>query len=744
MSQAATPPPQRILRCALPTPLNRLFDYLPPADGSTGVVGGRVSVPFGRQQLVGMLIAFCDESDVPANKLKAAHSALDNEPLLDATSLRLLNWAANFYQHPLGDTIFNFLPSHLRQGRPASLVVEKSAWRLSSLGKGLPEDALKRARKQAELLKLLQQQDWADREQLKALGIGSSIIKALKDKDILEEFQIASGPAPKEPCVPGTGLTLNAEQAEALQHMQANLSHFSANLLDGITGSGKTEVYLQAIAEVINNGRQALVLVPEIGLTPQMQARFQSRFGDHVVCLHSGLNDAERLQGWLQARDGHATVVIGTRSALLTPFPNLGLIVIDEEHDHSFKQQDGLRYSARDLAIKRAQLLNIPIILGSATPSVETLYNASQGKMSHLKLRERAAGAVPPSFEIIDTRELQSEDGLSEQLLQAIRRHLANEQQVLVFINRRGYAPTLICRSCGWIAQCDACEARLTAHSVGHRLNCHHCGFSGRWPEHCPNCNRRELQGLGMGTQRMDRALALHFPDTKVIRVDRDTTARKGELEEKLAEVATGEPCILVGTQMLAKGHHFPKLSLVVILDADAGIFSADFRGPERMAQTLTQVAGRAGREGIQGEVVVQSQLPDHPMLHNILHLGYGEFSQQLLEQRELQGLPPVRKLVCVHAEDDRLDFAMQVLEQIRDSIVPLLQIEDRNASQLIGPTPATLVRRAHRFRAQLNVFADNTAVQHRLLVLIRHFLDTQKIRHSTRVAIDVNPIDGG
>lgn len=744
MPPAATMPPSRILRCALPTPLNRLFDYLAPVDGSTPVVGGRVSVPFGRQQLVGLIIETSDNSDVPSSKLKAAHETLDTSPLLAPESLKLLQWAANYYQHPLGDTLFNFIPALLRQGRPASLLEEKTYWRLSTQGKGLPKDALKRARKQAELLHTLQQQENIDRVQLKSQGISSSVIKALKDKALIEEFTCKTGPEPSGTCTPKEGLTLNEEQALALSHIKEGIQQFSAHLLDGVTGSGKTEVYLQAIAAVINARRQALVLVPEIGLTPQMQARFQARFGDHVVCLHSGLNDTERLHGWLKARDGLASVVIGTRSALLTPFPDLGLIIIDEEHDHSFKQQDGLRYSARDLAIKRAQSLNIPIVLGSATPSVETLYNTSQGKISHLALRQRAGGALPPSFEIVDTRELQSEDGLSEQLLQAITRHLSNQRQVLVFINRRGFAPTLICRSCGWIAQCDACEARLTAHSVGHRLNCHHCGFSGRWPEHCPSCNGNDLQGLGIGTQRMDRALALHFPDATVIRVDRDTTQRKGELEEKLAQVASGEPCILVGTQMLAKGHHFPKLSLVVILDADAGIFSADFRGPERMAQTLTQVAGRAGREGIPGEVMVQSQLPDHPMLHNILHLGYAEFAQQLLEQRELQGLPPVRKLVSVHAEDDRLDFAMQALEQIRNSITPLLQIEDRNASQLIGPTPANLVRRAHRFRAQLHVYADTNIVQHRLLVLIRHYLDTQKVRHSTRIAIDVNPIDGG
>lgn len=733
-----------ILRCALPTPLNRLFDYLPPNDAEgAAVVGARVRVPFGRQELTGIIIEICTDSDVPANKLKHAHKILDQQSLLDSSSMKLMRWAANYYQHPLGDTLFNFIPGHLRQGRPTELIKKNQIWRLNSHGLGLGPDSLKRAPKQAQLLTLLQQGP-VDKASLKAQGITAATLKALNDKGLIQEDQLDLSAARKTRCQPGPGLTLNIEQHQALSAISADLTHFNAFLLDGITGSGKTEVYLQAISKVIDSGRQALVLVPEIGLTPQMQERFNERFGDHVACLHSGLNDSERLNSWLLTRANHRQIVIGTRSALLSQLPDLGLIIIDEEHDHSFKQQDGLRYSARDLAVKRAQLLDIPIILGSATPSIESIHNANNGKLTHLPLRQRAGGAVPPSFEIIDTREVQNEDGLSDQLLQIIRRHLSKEQQVLVFINRRGFAPTLICRGCGWIAQCDSCEARLTAHSVGRSVNCHHCGFSGRWPHACPSCNRAELQGLGMGTQRMDKALAEHFPTTKIIRVDRDSTQRKGELEDKLNQVASGDSCIIVGTQMLAKGHHFPKLSLVVILDADAGIFSADFRGPERMAQTITQVAGRAGREGIAGEVVIQSQLPDHPMLHNILDLGYEGFAQQLLEQRELQALPPLRKLIAVHAEDDRLDFALQVLAQIASSVQPLLSPQDQQASQIIGPTPSNLVRRANRFRAQLAIYADNNNVQHRLLVLVRHFLDTQKVRQSTRVAIDVNPIDGG
>ncbi|MGI9294207.1 MAG: replication restart helicase PriA, partial [Pseudomonadales bacterium] len=557
-------PSDIICRIAVPTPLNRLFDYLPPKDMSVAEqqrlqAGQRLRVPFGRRYVTGLLLAVKQHTDVPADRLKHASELIDAEPLLDSSLLKLLQWVADYYHHPLGDTLFGFLPALLRQGRVATPSNAKLVWRLSQRGLGLGSGALKRAPKQAELLALLQEYSEVDRNMLVAANISTAIVRSMEQKQLVERSQLNKPPPTSaERPAQQQKLRLNTEQQDALQAISTDLDHYSCNLLDGVTGSGKTEIYMQLIEDVLANGQQALVLVPEIGLTPQMQQRFTDRFGQSVLSLHSSLSDTERLDNWLQARASTAQVIVGTRSAVLTPMPRLGLIVIDEEHDGSFKQQDGLRYSARDIAIKRAQSCAIPIVLGSATPSTESLNNAAQDKYRHLTLRHRVGNAAMPHFEIVDTSAQKLDEGLSEQLLQAAGRHLNAGQQVLLFLNRRGFAPTLLCGECGWIAQCNSCDARLTVHSHTRQLRCHHCDAKGAWPKLCPTCKSARLQALGIGTQRSEAALNAHFPTTHIIRLDRDSTQRKGELQAKLAHVEQGEPCILLGTQMLAKGHHFP------------------------------------------------------------------------------------------------------------------------------------------------------------------------------------------
>ena len=766
MTQAPT-----IYRCAIQSPVNRLFDYLAPSTEpdlsvncseittSSAIIlpGQRVEVPFGPRKVTAIIISVHDKSEFPLHKLKNIHRLIDAEPIIDSTLMQLMQWASEYYHHPLGDVIFGFLPTLLRKGRDASIIEKTKGWQLSHLGQGLGPDSLKRAKKQAQVITLLRDKNTLSRSDLDDHDISTATIRTLINKGLIETASQETMRAQnKDKSVEQNkqgakkqrreqALTANTEQQHAIDLIQAKHNKYGCYLLHGVTGSGKTEVYMQLIAQQQTLGKQSLVLVPEIGLTPQMRQRFVNRFGDSVVAMHSSLSELERLNAWLQARAGQASVIIGTRSALMTALPSLGLIIVDEEHDSSYKQQEGLRYSARDLAVKRAHANDIPIVLGSATPSFESLHNMQCGRYQYLSLKERAGGAKPPAFTIIDARENKAADGLSLEVIQAMQRHLDAKHQVLVFINRRGYAPTLLCQSCGWIAQCEACESRLTAHTNGHMLICHHCDQRMRWPNHCPSCKQNTLQPLGAGTQRSESSLEQHFPDTKIIRVDRDSTQRKGQLAEKLAQAATGDPCILIGTQMLAKGHHFPELTLVVILDADAALYSADFRGPERMAQTLTQVAGRAGRGDVPGEVLIQSELPDHPMLQSIISKPYIQFAEELLEQRAIQLLPPYCKSAALFGEFQSFETLMQVMQSLTNMTFDPQstgRLSPPKGISLVGPVPAAMIRRANRFRAQLLIYSETSTAMNRALQQLRHAMDKQKRPSGVRLTLDVDPID--
>lgn len=735
------------LEIALPTPLRRSFDYLLPEQtdaaqwpvGANIPAGVRVEVPFGRQTLVGVLLRTKQHSDFADSKLKPAHRIIDEQPLLPSHLLQLLRWAGQYYQHPLGEVLHTALPSLLRQGEPAQLK-PIPGWAVTTDGLGLPNNALKRAPKQAAALQLLQRWAHVSNNDLLAHQLNRSHMQALVEKGLASatEHQPSLSRAPLTSAQISASLTLNQEQQTALDAIA--LQTYNTYLLEGVTGSGKTEVYLQAIEKVLLQGQSALLLVPEIGLTPQTIERFTQRFQCPIATLHSGLNDRERLDAWLMASSGHAPLVIGTRSAIFTPIPDLGIIIVDEEHDLSFKQQDGFRYSARDMAVTRAQKEGIPLILGSATPSLESIHNANQQRYQHLIVKERAGEAIQPSIELEDIRGSELHSGFSERLLTVIQQRLQQGQQVLVFINRRGYAPTLMCHDCGWYSLCQHCDARMTVHHTPKHLHCHHCDSQGPLPRQCPNCFSRQVEPLGQGTERSEEFLTDYFPHTPVIRVDRDSTRRKHAMQNILNQVHQGDPCILVGTQMLAKGHHFPNVTLVAILDVDQGLFSTDFRGPERMGQLLLQVAGRAGRAEQPGHVYIQSHHVDHPLMQTLINEGYSPFAQQLLHERQISHMPPFRYLAVIRAEANHPQPAIELLQYARQQ-AELLHPSGVELSYL-GPLPAIMEKRQGRFRFILQLNSSHRRHLQQLLSQLALQLEQDKRARKVRWHIDIDPQD--
>ena len=582
----------KLVTIAVPCPLRRGFDYLwPDTLQLDPEIGMRVTIPFGPRRLVGVIIATDVSNDIPSHKMKAVLKVLDTRPTLPPDLVELGCWGAEYYHHPIGDCIQQMLPVTLRKAEQAK---EKPAqyWQCSDQIHTLPPLST-RAHKQRSLLAIVQQSGQLSRRQIKDLGYSNNILNPLIDGGYLSK---ADAPSANTGHLQAEKPTLNREQEAAVGAITATLGRFERFLLDGVTGSGKTEVYLRAIESCLARGEQVLVLIPEIGLTPQTLQRFEQRFPANVSTLHSGLSDGERLHNWQKIQSGEHKIVLGTRSAVFTPFDKLGLIIVDEEHDASYKQQDGWRYSARDIAVKRGSDHHCPVVLGSATPSLDSLHNIAQSRYRLLELRERAGGASAPSIRLLDIRNESLDDGLSKSLLDATTRTLNAGNQALVFLNRRGFSPQLQCHSCGWLANCQSCDAKMTVHFGRRELRCHHCDASEPLPTICPQCHNHQLIYQGPGTERLELSLRRHFPDVPIYRIDRDTTSAKGSMQSLVNDIRTGKPCILVGTQMLAKGHHFPDVTLVGIVDIDGGLFSADFRGPERSGQLLIQVAGRAGR----------------------------------------------------------------------------------------------------------------------------------------------------
>jgi primosomal protein N' (replication factor Y) len=667
----------KILRIALPVPLRKIFDYLPAGTTELATLepGMRVQVPFQRRQLVGVLVGLETQTPIDPKKLKMIDAVLDTASLLPPELLKFCQWAADYYHYPLGEVLQAAFPGLLRKGKNLPLPVAGKA----VTGIYLPQAPLRQP------------------------------------------------------------LSLNEPQAAIVQALAASLDNFSVVTVDGVTGSGKTEVYLHIIQQVLAKNKQALALVPEISLTPQTIARFRERFAVPIVALHSGLSEKARLNAWLAARSGEARIVIGTRSAIFTPLAQLGLIIVDEEHDPSFKQQDSFRYNARDLAIWRARDTNIPIVLGSATPSLETLRRSWEGPYRYFALPERAGGARLPTFQVVDVRRQFLEEGLSAVLLQEVKTHLQAGNQVLLFLNRRGFSPVLICRACGWMAECRHCDARLTYHLRPERLHCHYCEAQMAVPQRCGSCGDQQLNALGLGTEKLEIALQKHFPEFPLARLDRDSTRRKGKMEEVLTGIQNGVYRILIGTQMVAKGHHVPNVTLVGIIDSDYGLFSSDFRASERLGQLILQVAGRAGRAAKPGAVWIQTHHPDHPLIQLLQQGNYQAFAKSLLTERRSAALPPFSSLALFHAEAHRSSEVEDFLKQVK----ALAASVDASVS-IRGPVAAIMARRAGRHRMQLLLQAKQKKSLQLFLRKLLVKVDNLPSKLRIHWTVDVDPLEMG
>jgi len=734
--------PELILRVAVPSPLPQTFDYLAPPDCDPAALrpGLRIRVPFGRRRIIGFLLEINPRTERNPDSLRSVDAIIDTEPVLSPELIALLEWARHYYHHPPGEVFATALPVLLRQGEPALLPVPTPCWRITPAGQNAlaAPAALRRAPVQRLLLDhLLQYPDGIAIESL--LGVvrnTAATLHALHEKTWVEPIAPAGESWLDPPPARGPSLILNEAQAAAIAAVAAELERFQVFLLEGVTGSGKTEVYLHLIEAVLARDRQALVLVPEIGLTPQLLARFRERLPEPLAVLHSGLGDRERLNAWLLARDGIARVVVGTRSAVFAPLQRPGLLIVDEEHDTSFKQQEGFRYHARDLAVIRGQQLGVPVVLGSATPALESCHNVQRRRYRLLRLPERVGGTEPP-IEILDLRRQPLTEGLSQPLLERIQAHLARDEQVLLFLNRRGFAPVLFCHECGWSSQCRHCDARMTFHLRQRRLLCHHCGDNRPADAACPLCGSIDLRALGHGTERLETVLRREFPSTALTRIDRDSTRRRGSLEALLADIQAGGPRLLIGTQMLAKGHHFPAVTLVGIVDADQGLYGVDFRASERMAQLILQVAGRAGRADKPGTVLIQTHHPNHPLLKILVSQGYPAFAAAALTERRAAWLPPFTHQALLRAEAVAAEQATAFLRAGLALAEPLA-----DGVELLGPAPAPMERRAGRYRAQLLLQAAQRQDLHRFLDLWVPLLRTQHRDHRVRWSLDVDPIE--
>ncbi len=738
--QRSTLATQIYFRVAIAVPIYRLFDYLAPEPIDIKRIrpGIRVMVPFGRQKKVAYLVSITPETDCAPKSLKRVESILDAQPLLSKIDLKLLFWASKYYHYPLGEVISTAFPALLRKGAAAEFKHERY-YRLTDTGQMLPPDSLGRAHLQIALLSYFQSTGHALNEsQLSAWKQNwRTPLKALLNKQLIETLPDAPELEHNSP-IRETQLQANPEQQQAIDTLNCHRNSFGVFLLEGVTGSGKTEVYMQAISKVLEQQQQALVLLPEITLTPQLQQRFQQRFSIGVSIYHSGLTDKTRLQAWLSFQQGRSRILLGTRSALFTPFNNPGMIILDEEHDSSFKQQEGFRFSARDVAVVRAKNLNIPVLLGSATPSLESLYNVKRERYQILHLKQRAGQATKPDLELLDIRNKKMIEGLSAPLLKQIEQQLQAKQQVLLFLNRRGFATALICHSCGWVARCKRCDANLVVHQQLKQLRCHHCGSEQKLLTNCLACRSTQLTALGLGTERVEQTLAKHFPNESVIRLDRDTTAKKGEIEKRLKAIHQGQCRIILGTQMLAKGHHFPAVTLVALLDVDSGLFSIDYHAAEKLAQLIVQVAGRAGRAEKKGTVVLQTRQPDHPLLQTMIYRDYRSFAELALQERQQARLPPFSYQALVRAAAKDSEAAIDFLEQRLDFI----QAHKSSQTLALGPTPAPMVRRAGWYRYQLLLQSERRKELHALLDQLVDNLTANKSNTKVRWSLDVDPVD--
>lgn len=729
--------PSPVICIAVPIPIYGYFDYLPAEntcaeDYSPGM---RVLVKFGHRELVGIVISQQTNTTTPANKLKAITQLFDEVTALPLNILNLLQWCATYYCHPLGDCLHTALPSALRQKKHLT-EIEVIKWNRTTKKYAGRNNATKQ---KAILATIEEQAEGIWQDSLKTLGYTSTQLKALEKAGYLASQTFDPLTATAEQYSTPSTITLNEAQQQVIQDASKNLDRFHVSLLQGITGSGKTEIYIDIVRKILIKGQQALILIPEINLTPQTLKRFQTQLATPIGFIHSGMSSREKFTTWSLARQGSAKVIIGTRSSIFTPFKNLGLIIVDEEHDASYKQIDGFKYSARDLAVKRAQLEDCKVILGSATPSLESVYNAQQHKYEWLFLNKRAGEGQVPDISLIDIRSRPLQNGCSQPLLDQIKFEIENNNQVIIFQNRRGFSPTLLCDACGWIAHCKHCDARLTIHSRPPHLLCHHCNFKQAITHTCESCKSTYLSPLGTGTERIEFGLAQLFPNTKIIRFDRDTIKKQSHMEQLIEEVNLGEACLLVGTQMLAKGHDFHNVTLVAVIDADASFFSADFRAIERSAQLLLQVAGRSGRGKKKGRVLIQTKLSEHPLFESIIKSDYKTLSEIELEDRVACELPPFSKMLSIRADAKKQEDTLKALHSVNSELFK--SIPHNSNIEISGPIEATMARKSGIYRSYLHIFTTNLALRAAILKQLPKLLSaTQK--GNTKLTIDVDPID--
>ncbi len=746
---------EQIVRVAIQRPLYKLLDYN-WAPACAPKVGMRIKVPLGNRFVPAIVVQINAKSEL--QKLKSVADIIDQESLFDNTMFAFLEWASRYYFYPLGEVLFHALPAKLRKERK---LPETLLWRANHQAYSLKEGTLKRAPKQLTMLQLLKQKECSAQQLQDAIGKNwKKILSELQKKGLVEHRKLDglasntlsgnSGDAENtiSPESPKKKINLSPEQKQCIAEIKKhfNCSKPKPTLLHGVTGSGKTEVYLRSIEDILKAGKQVLVLVPEIGLVPQTLLRFKEHFPQYqVVAHHSGLNESQRLQNWLGARAAQINIIIGTRSAVFAPMKNPGAILVDEEHDASYKQQEGFLYHARDLAIKRAQLLEIPILLGSATPSLESLHNVKKQRYLYLRLGSRPGKRLLPRIVIQDIRQQQLDAGISSLMMKQIRQHIENHHQVMLFLNRRGFAPVLMCPQCGWHAACEQCDTGMTYHAAAHKIICHHCGSEKKIKPLCPECGNHGLTTQGQGTERIEQVLKNNFPEIPVIRIDRDSISKKGALEAKLSLVRKGKPVILIGTQMLTKGHDFSNLTLVGILDVDQALFSMDFRAQERLAQQIIQVSGRAGRDKIKGQVVLQTAQPEHPLLLNLLTLGYYKTAENILDERRLWRYPPYAAQALIRVSSSHKNAAQEFLMKLRNELQTLLDgHSDFSEKQLeiFGPIPSPLAKRANRYRFQLLFSASKRGFLHYIMTQALEHLVTFRKTGGVRWAIDIDPID--
>ncbi len=730
-----------IFRVAIAVPVYRLFDYLAPEQFDSGPIkpGIRLEVPFGKAKKIAFLVECTQQSDVAIDKLKRVERILDEKPLLSTKDLALLHWASRYYHHPLGEVFSAAFPVALRQGKSVVIQAEKR-YGLTDAGKAIDSELLKRTPKQKSVLEKFQTYPRSLSEaELSAWNENwRTSVKQLVDKSLLQRVAPEFGGSNSDPIIRNNALQCNSQQQAAIAAVCDSLGQFGVFLLEGVTGSGKTEVYMQIIRTVLERGQQVLVLLPEITLTPQLEERFRQRFTVNIAISHSKLTDRQRACAWLKMQRGECSILLGTRSALFTPLKNPGLIILDEEHDASFKQQEGFRFSARDVAVVRGKLLNIPVLLGSATPALESLHNVDNKRYRLLHLPERAGNATAPVLQLLDIRNKKMQEGLSEALVAEMRLTLAKNEQVLLFLNRRGFAPTLICHGCGWVARCRRCDANMVIHYDEGVLRCHHCGQEQRLIRLCPDCKTGELTPLGLGTERVEKVLAALFADKTIVRLDRDSTQRKGSLENYLQQINQGEVDIILGTQMLAKGHHFPNVTLVAILDVDSGLFSIDFHAPEKLAQMIVQVSGRAGRAEKPGRVIMQTRQPEHPLLTTLIGQGYNSFAKTALAERKEASLPPFsyQALLRVQATDAEMP------KLFLGAVVELANQHSKGHTGILGPVAAPMARRAGLYRYQLLFQSGKRPELHALLDVLMPLIEKLKLAKKVRWSLDVDPVD--